>query len=56
LHPEAIKAKGDDLDMIWRLIDRHRYVCIYNGEKMSRSDFLGHRGLFDVMLEPSDFQ
>lgn len=54
LHPSAIAARNETLEMIWLFIKNMNYTILYEGKNCSRDEFCNNRELFDVHLIPAE--
>lgn len=52
LHPEAITANNDTLELIYDQVNKMNYSINYNGKKLDREAFCERKQLFDVHLLP----
>ena len=48
LHPSFISQKGDSLEKIWDLLEQSGYRVKENDNYLTKPEFCGHTGLFDV--------
>lgn len=53
IHPDPIKAKGDNLAEIFDFVQNINYKMLYNDKLITKADFCGQTKIFDVHLLPA---